>query len=441
VLRRGLRWLLQLDRPRPTWSESERLAYQARWLRWNLFFNITEGAFWWFGMSFASAATILPLFVSKLTPHKLPLAILAATASAGWALPQILCANYAERLVHKKALVVNVGFFAERLPACLWPAAALLAGSSPPAALVLFLGAHAWLCLGGGVIATGWTDMVANCFPVALRGRMFGFMVVLGSGAGIAGAKLSGHLIEVYPFPYNFAATFGLAAIGIMVSWVLLAATREPVTPLLKPRQTHREFFTTLPALLRSDGNLRGFLLARVLMVCGGLGSGFLMVSATSRWQVPDAMAGDYTAAMMVGQVLGNLLCGVMSDRHGHKITLQSGVACSALAYALAAAAASPGWYYPVFFLLGVAGGAFFVSGILMILELASPERRPTYVGLVNTSLGVMGVVSPLVGAALAEFGFGWLFAIGAVLQTAGLAVLTIAVKDPRRDVSPLADA
>jgi len=433
VLRRCLRWLLQLDRPRPTWSESERLAYQARWLRWNLVFNITEGAAWWLGMSFASATTILPLFVSKLTPHKLPLAVLAAVASSGWALPQIFCANYAERMVSKKAMVVNFGLFAERLPACLWPAAALLAGSSPPLALVTFLVAHAWLCLGGGVIAPAWTDLVARCFPVDLRGRMFGFMVVLGSGLGIGGAKLSGHLIEVYPFPYNFAACFALAASGVMLSWALLAFTREPVSAELAPRQTHREFFTTLPALLRSDANLRGFLVSRVLTVSGGLGSGFLMVSATSRWQVPDAMAGDYTAAMMVGQVIGNLLCGVMSDRHGHKITLQSGVACSALAYAIAAAAPSAGWYYSVFLLLGIAGGAFFVSGILMILELASPERRPTYVGLVNTSLGAMGIVSPLVGAALAEVGFGWLFAVGAVLQTAGLVVLTLAVRDPRR--------
>lgn len=434
MLRRVLRWLLLLDHPRPTWSESERLAYQAQWLRWNLVFNITEGAAWWCAMSFASATTILPLFVSKLTPHKLPLAILAAMASSGWALPQIFCANHAERMVFKKAMVINVGFFAERLPGCLWPAAALLAGSSPPAALVLFLGAHAWLCLGGGVIAPAWTDLVARCFPVDTRGRMFGFMVVIGSGLGIAGAKLSGHLIEAYPFPYNFAACFTLAACGIMGSWVLLAFTREPVTAELAPRQTHREFFSNLPALLRSDANLRGFLLARVLMVSGGLGSGFLMVSATSRWHVADAVAGDYTAVMMAGQVLGNLLCGVMSDRHGHKITLQSGVACSAAAYALAAAAPAAGWYYPVFFLLGVAGGAFFVSGILMILELASPERRPTYVGLVNTSLGVMGILSPLVGAALAEAGFGWLFATGAVLQTAGLLVLTVAVKDPRRD-------
>lgn len=430
--RRFWRWLLELDKPVPDWSETERLAYQQRWLRWNFVTNVTEGAAWWCGMSFASAATILPLFVSKLTDSKLALALVAAMASAGWALPQLLTANAIERVHRKKAVVVNLGFFTERLPICLWPVAALLAVHSPPAALALFLGSHAVQCLGGGVIATSWTDLVANCFPISLRGKMLGLMVVLGSGAGIAGAKVSKKLIDTYPFPYNFAATFALAAAGIVLSFVLLALVREPVSPVLKPRQSQREFFGSLPALLRADANLRWFLRARLLMVLGGLGSGFVMVSATARWRVPDAAAGDYTAALMVGQVLGNLLCGVISDRRGHKITLQAGVACSMVAYTLAALAPGPGWYPLVFGLLGVANGAFFVSGILMALELATPERRPTYVGLVNTGCGLVALVSPLLGAALAEVGYGCLFAFGAACQAAGLALFTAFVREPR---------
>lgn len=430
---RWLRWLLQLDRPSPTWSEPERLAYQSRWLRWNFLFNVTEGACWWFGMSFASATTILPLFISKLTDHKLPLAILAAMASAGWALPQLLTANYAERVVHKKAIVVNLGFLTERLPVLCWPLAAWLATRSPAAALVVFLLSHAWLCLGGGVIATSWTDLVANCFPVALRGRMFGMMVVLGAGTGVAGARISKHLIAAYPFPTNFVYTFALAAFGILASWFLLALTREPVDPKRKERQTHTEFFGALPKLLRDDTNLRWFLLARLLMVVGGLGSGFLMVSATERWRVPDATAAEFTAAMLLGQVIGNLLCGFISDRRGHKLTLTGGVTCSCLAYLLAAVAPSPAWFYAVFVLLGIGGGAFFVSGILMILELAAPERRPTYVGLVNTSLGLLGLLSPLLGAALAETSYTSLFLTGASCQALGLLVFVLKVREPRQ--------
>lgn len=433
MLGRWLRWLLWLDRPVPQWSEAERLAYQRRWLKFNFTVNVTEGAMWWFAMSFASSATILPLFISKLTDSKLPLAILAALSAAGWSLPQLLTANYIERVVHNKAVVVNLGLFTERLPVCFWPVAAMLAAHSPVGALVLFLTTHALFTLGGGIIATSWTDMVANCFPVALRGRMFGMMVVLGSGVGIGGARISRYLIATYPFPWNFVYTFSLAALGVLLSWLLLALAREPVSPKLKPRESHASFFRSLPALVRADGNLRWFLTARLLSTLGGMGGGFLMVSATDRWRVPDTTAADYTAVMMVGQVLGNLLCGFLSDRRGHKITLQLGVTCSLLSFAVAALAPQASWFYAVFALQGVAGGAYFISGILMILELATPERRPTYVGLVNTALGLAGMISPLLGAALAKVGYGWLFGLGAVGHAAGLAVLSLKVADPRR--------
>jgi MFS family permease len=437
---RFARWLLGTDRPAPAWDEEQRLGYQSRWLRFNFAVNVTEGACFWLGMSFASSATILPLFISKLTPSKLALGFVAAMAASGWALPQLFTANFVERLVHKKAVVVNLGFFAERVPICFWPVAALLAVRWPVAALLLFLATYAWQCLGAGIIATGWQDMVANCFPVGVRGRLFGAMVVVGSGVGIFGAKLSKHLIETYPFPTNFALAFTLAAAGVMGSCGVLALTREPVHPIIKPHETHREYFRNLPALWRADPNLRAFLAARLLLVFGGMGIGFFTVSAVERWHVPDSMAGDFTAALMIGQVLGNLLFGLLSDRHGHKISLQLGATIACLANVMACCAPDPRWYYAVFVCLGLSGGAFFVSGILFVMELATPERRPTYTGLVNTCIGVVGALGPLLGSLIALLGYRTLFAFAACVQVAGILLLTLTVHDPRRAPAALAD-
>lgn len=105
------------------------------------------------------------------------------------------------------------------------------------------------------------------------------------------------------------------------------------------------------------------------------------------------------------------------------------------MAYLLAAVAPTPRWHHAVFVLLGIGGGAFLVSGILMILELAAPERRPTYVGLVNTSLGLLGLLSPLLGAALAETSYSALFLTGAVCQALGLMVFVPRVREPRQGV------
>ena len=71
-----VRRLLQLDRPIPPRTEAELQAEISQNYRWNFFFGLLDGAFFWFGASFISAATILPLFVSKLTESPLIIALL-----------------------------------------------------------------------------------------------------------------------------------------------------------------------------------------------------------------------------------------------------------------------------------------------------------------------------------------------------------------------------
>ena len=169
-LNRSLRWLLQIDQPVSSRSEAEVVAEVEQNYRWNFAVNLLDGASFWFGLSFISSATIVPLFISKLTDSTLAIGLVAVIAQGAWFLPQLFTANLVERLARKKPVVVNLGFFLERLPMWLIVLAAVLAGRSATAALLLFLLGYAWHGLGAGVIATAWQDLLARCFPVARRG-------------------------------------------------------------------------------------------------------------------------------------------------------------------------------------------------------------------------------------------------------------------------------
>ena len=72
------------------------------------------------------------------------------------------------------------------------------------------------------------------------------------------------------------------------------------------------------------------------------------------------------------------------------------------------------------------------MSGILVIMEFSSPEKRPTYAGLTNTSVGVVSMVGPLIGAWLAIAGYNWLFAASAILSLLAMIALHWWVKEPR---------
>jgi MFS family permease len=142
---------------------------------------------------------------------------------------------------------------------------------------------------------------------------------------------------------------------------------------------------------------------------------------------------GVFTAALLVGQTLGNLAFGFLADRFGHKLSLELSALASFLAFTLAWLAASANWYYAVFALLGITLGGIIVSGILVSMEFSEPERRPTYAGMANTAVGLVSVVAPLLGAWLASKGYNWLFALSAGINLLALILMRWWVKEPRQ--------
>ncbi len=438
--RRTAALLLQTERAVPVRSEDEIAAEVERNYRWNFAVNLLDNTGFWFGLSFISSSTIVPLFISKLTTSPLPIGLAAVIAQGGWFLPQLFTANTVERLPRKKPVVVNLGFFLERLPVWVLIGAALLATRFPTLALLVFFLGYAWRGLGGGTVATAWQDLIARCFPVDRRGRLFGLGNFLGAATGAAGAAISTWLLQTLAFPTNFFYLFLIAAVAMTVSWLFLALIREPAQVTTTPRVSNREFLAKLPGIVRQDQNFRRFLVARSLIALGSMGLGFVTVSAIQRWQVPDGAVGLYTAAYWIGQTVGTLAFGFLADRFGHKLSLELGALAAVAGYTLAWLAPSPAWIPAVFGLLGINFGAVLTSGILVALEFSEPERRPTYAGLANTFVGVVNMSAPLLGAWLAAgTSYAWVFAVGAGINVAALVTMRWWVREPRW-TSPVAN-
>ncbi|MCJ7511964.1 MAG: MFS transporter [Anaerolineales bacterium] len=430
--RRMLRRLLELDRPYASFEGAQLQLEVERNYRWNLTVSILELALFWFGLSFIASSTILPLFFSKLTESTLVFGLVAMLSQGGWYLPQLFTANGVERVPRMLPIMVNVGFFAERLPLFLLVLAAALAARAPTSALVLALVAYAWHVLGAGSIAPAWQELVGRCFPVQRRGRFMGIGGFVGTTTGALGALASTALLTSLKYPANFVAVFALGALSILLSLGFMALVREPVPVVQAPRQSARDFWSNLPDVVRSEANFRWYLLGRVTLAFGAMGLGFVTLSALRLWQVSDGTVGMYTAVSLVGQALGTLSLGLLADRRGHLLSVEITAVAYLLAFALTAWSPAPEAYYLAFLLIGFAIGGQIVSGLLLTLEFAPAGRQPTYAGIVNSSLGVAGILAPLIGAWLASRGFVALFLLAAVFNLAALFILRTRVRDPR---------
>ena len=400
--------------------------------RWNFTVNLLDGASFWFGASFISVTTIIPLFISKLTPSLFPIALISVIASAGWFLPQLFAARITERFSSMKSIVIGWGLFLERMPVWMMGVSAFIARQSPTAALVIFLISYTWFSIGSGVVSPSWMALVAKIFSPEKRGSFLGTTTFIGAGMGVLGSALSAWLLEAFVFPNSFMILFGIAAFFITVSWFLLRMTREPKGEVEVVDQDWAAYWKDLLNILKTDRNFRRYVIASIVITLGGMGTGFVTVSAIQRFQIPDSTVGLFTLAMLVGQTAGNLGLGWMADRFGHKLSQEIGVFALFAAFLLAVFAPSPTFYYLAYVLLGINFSSGSVSGLLLVWEFCENSRVPTYSGLVNTTRGIISLAAPMVAAQIAQIGYEPLFIVCTILTVAGLLLLRLWVREPR---------
>jgi MFS family permease len=401
--------------------------------KFNFIVNFLDGAFFWFGVSFIAYRTILPVYIANLTDSEFAIALLSVILTTGWLLPQLFTANWTQQLPIKKYAPVNIGIWTERLPALLLVPSAWLATISTDLALIASMICIAWHIIGAGVIAVGWQDMMAKIFPVDRRGKFFGFTNFGGTATGVMGAYTVGWLLDNYEFPYSYVWSFLIGGICISISWIFISLTKEPpVEPKSEP-VSNRDYWKKLPQVIKSDSNFRRYLIAQIFTGAGNMAIGFLAVYAVRRWNLPDSQAGRFTMAMLVGQASGNLVFGWLSDRKGHKLSLEICVLITAIGSGIAALASQDFWFYPVFFLIGISLAGTMLSGIMIVFEFCGPDIRPTYIGITNTFRGLVAIFMPLIGGLLAKsLGYQTMFGVTFAICLFGLFLLRVWVKEPR---------
>jgi MFS family permease len=153
-------------------------------------------------------------------------------------------------------------------------------------------------------------------------------------------------------------------------------------------------------------------------------------------WNLADAQASGFIIALQIGLALSNLFFGFLSDRKGHKLSLEICFLLSVASLGLAILAHSPLWFYPVFFLRGAVAAATFISGISIVYEFTDADNRPTYIGLANTIPGVAGSIAPLIGGWLVgAISYQVMFILSAVIGVISWALLRFMVREPRKTI------
>jgi MFS family permease len=388
-------------------------------------------------LSFASPSTILPAFAASLGAPNVVIGAIPALMTLGWSLPPLFAAAHTETLARKLPFVLRYTIW-ERVPFAVLAAAALwLAPAWPGLTLALLLAMLVIITGVGGMLTPAWMDIVGRAVPVAIRGRFFALTAVAAAAAGLAGSALTTEIFARVPAPASYALVFACATACMLGSFVALALVREPATEVA-PTAAHPglgAYLRRVPRLLRTDANLRWFLVVRWFSIVGSMASAFYAVYALRAWRAPAETLGVFTALLLTGSMVGLLALGWVADRAGYRVVIMTGIAAVLAANLVALAAPTLAAFGAVFLLAGLQEAAFRIAYPTVLLEFApGPEAQPMYIGVGNTSITPIAFAAPLAAGVLADrAGFGAVFATSTVAGVLALATLVLCVREPRR--------
>ena len=131
---------------------------------------------------------------------------------------------------------------------------------------------------------------------------------------------------------------------------------------------------------------------------------------------------------------LAFLFFGFLSDRKGHKLSLEICRMVSRSPPRAGDRCPQSVMVFPIFFLRGAVSAGTFVSGISIVYEFTDADTRPTYIGLANTIPGVTGRLRLSSAGWLAgAISYQAMFFLAAVIGAISWALLRFAVRVPRK--------
>lgn len=398
--------------------------YLATNLRRNFVALALDFGFFGLAMSFASTATILPALAERLGGPNLVIGSLPSLALLGRSLPALFSARLVESRPRKLPIVLTYTLW-ERLP---WLALALVVygfSESNPSLVLGFLVATLMLVsMVGGALSPAWSDLVAVVIPGGYRGRFFAVGSAVSTGLGLAGALLSGFLLRSYGFPGGFALCLGAAFLLLMVSYAVMALTREPSAEGAPATPDWRSHLDRLPAIVRGNPAFAWHLAGRALTALAMMSIGFYTVHALRALGAEEWHAASFTFALLASQAVSGLVLGSLADRSGHRVVLLLGSLAAGGASLAALAVGDLLLYHAVFLLLGLSLASTNVASLTMVMEMAGGPDRPTYLGLATTAQAPFALAAPLLAGFLADrAGLGAVFAAGTLFSLGAAAV------------------
>ena len=275
-----------------------------------------------------------------------------------------------------------------------------------------------------------YTRIIQLIYPARIRGRAMGYVRLGLAGGMLIYAPLCGWILDRFGYTWLFPLA---GATGILSAWIFSHLRVDDAAPVRRDQRSVGDLWR----VLKTDRRFQVYLLAVTAFGLGGLiPSGFYPAVIVDRLNLSYTDVSALATVQSVCWLAGYLVWGHVMDRFNGVWALRVLYLLMALV-PLSYTWASSGWMLlPSFIAQGLGSAGIDLAFQNTIIELARDDRVYEYAALQRATIGIRGLVGPLLGVWLAQMGVAPLaiFIIGSSLYAcAALLMASRIFRSPTR--------
>ncbi len=268
--------------------------------------------------------------------------------------------------------------------------------------------------LGGAFATVSYTDILGKSVLENLRKSFFSIRQVISSSGTLLSAWLAGFVLQHFPYPANYFAIFGIAALFLSVASLGFWKVKE-VSASERPEISG--FWSSIFKEIKTNPRLTWYLLLTNTLGLNYAILPFILLLGKSRLGMSD----EFVSNLLLIKMSGLIAAGLFIFRYAKKIkydtilklSLGLGLLFPLIAWTFQEHLIS---YYFAFFFGGLYGSLFLVSSNGILLEISSTGNRAIYAGISGAGNILPTLIPLLSGLIIAYTGFQTFFILTLII-------------------------
>ncbi len=265
-----------------------------------------------------------------------------------------------------------------------------------------------------GVFAgISYTDLLGKTLEKESRRKFMAVRQILSGILSLLGGFLAKIVVSSFSYPTNYSVMFFISAISLLIGSLGFFLIKEEKS-VKKTSLKFSEVFKSIPSILKSDNNLKNYVLFSNSTGFGLVIIPFYIVLAKNSFGLTGEDLGTYVLLQMVGMTVSGFLWGYLLSKWNYYKVMRNCVFLGAMLPILALLLSNTNVivYSIVFILSGSNLSVRKMTFEGLLIEISNKENRPLYTGIVGALNLVLALLPLIIGSIIDTIGFTSVFII-----------------------------